>query len=96
MVHELVHTTWNWMVMQFELRLVPDLAGKAVLVGLLAVAIGGRGAAVPLRRGAGAPMDARHDEPAPRPSRVDTGHGKLQPIDGQREERTQVVSARAG
>ena len=41
MVHELVHTTWNWMVMQFELRLGSDLAGKAVLVGLLAAAFVG-------------------------------------------------------
>ena len=42
MVHELVHTTWNWMVMQFGLRLGSDLAGKATLVGLLAVALAAR------------------------------------------------------
>ena len=69
MVHELVHTTWNWMVMQFGLRLGSDLAGKATLVGLLAVALAGAVRAVPRRRGAGPPMDARHDETAPRLAR---------------------------
>src|SRR6185503_17287250 len=34
MVHELVHTTWNWMVLQFELRLGSDLAGKGVLLAI--------------------------------------------------------------
>jgi len=95
MVHELVHTTWNWMVQQFELRLGSDLAGKAVLVALLAVVFA---AAVflyhlveePARKWMRGMMNP------PRDSRVEHGRGKLQTIDGQREERTPMVSARAG
>jgi peptidoglycan/LPS O-acetylase OafA/YrhL len=95
MVHELVHTAWNWTVMQFGLRLGTDLAGKATLVGLLAVAL--VGAAVlyhvveePARRWMRGMMRR------PLELRADPGHGRLQPIDGQKDERTQVVSARAG
>ena len=32
----------------------------------------------------------------PRDSRADSFHGKLQPIDGQKDERRRVVSVRAG
>ncbi len=95
MVHELVHTTWNWMVMQFVLRLGSDLAGKAVLVGLLAVAFV---AAVLLYHFVEEP--ARHwmrgMMSPPRGSRADAGHGKLQPVEGRRDEPAPVVSARAG
>jgi peptidoglycan/LPS O-acetylase OafA/YrhL len=94
MVHELVHTTWNWMVMQFGLRLGPDLSGKATVVGLLAVAL--VGAVVlyhvveePARRW----MRSMMKTPV---SRAHSVHGKLQPIDGRKDERSQVVSVRAG
>jgi peptidoglycan/LPS O-acetylase OafA/YrhL len=95
MVHELVHTTWNWMVMQFELRLGSDLAGKAVLLGLLAGAL--MGAVLlyhvveePARRWMRGMMSPPGD------SRSVPGRGTLHTIDAQREERTPVVSARAG
>jgi peptidoglycan/LPS O-acetylase OafA/YrhL len=95
MVHELVHTTWNWMVLQFSLRLGSDLAGKAVLVGLLAVAVAG---AVflyhlveePARRWMRGIMSPARDP------RADSARGKVQTIDGKREERSPVVSARVG
>ncbi|WP_099041221.1 acyltransferase family protein [Mycobacterium neglectum] len=95
MVHELVHTTWNWMVMQFELRLGSDLAGKAVLVGLIAVAFVGAVLLYhlveePARRWMRGMMSP------PRDSRAGTVPAKLQTIDGQRGEPTSVVSARAG
>ena len=95
MVHELVHTTWNWMVMQFGLRLGPDLAGKATLVGLLAVALVG---AVVLYHVVEEPARRwmRTMMKPPRDSRADSFHGKLQPIDGQKDERRRVVSVRAG
>lgn len=35
MVHEIVHTAWNWAVLQFEIVLVPSLWAKAVVVGLI-------------------------------------------------------------
>jgi len=41
MVHELVHTAWNWAVAQFELQLGADLAGKATMVGLIGAAVTG-------------------------------------------------------
>ncbi len=96
MVHELVHTTWNWMVMQFGLRLGSDLAGKAVLLGLLAVAFTGAVVLYHFVEEPAPPMDARHDEPAPRLAARTPGHGKLHPIDGQREERTPWFLPRAG
>ena len=57
--------------------------------------VGGRGGAVPRRRGAGPPLDAQHDETAPRLAR---GHGPRQAAADRRrkDERSQVVSARAG
>jgi peptidoglycan/LPS O-acetylase OafA/YrhL len=95
MVHELVHTTWNWMVMQFGLRLGSDIAGKAVLFGLLAVAFTGavllyHFVEEPARRWMRGMMSP------PRDLRSDAGHGTLHTIESQREERTPMVSARAG
>jgi peptidoglycan/LPS O-acetylase OafA/YrhL len=103
MVHELVHTAWNWTAQQFELRIWPDVGGKVVVVALLAIAVAGavllyHFVEEPARRWMRSMMrdtsdswsDVRADAPAaPVPS-------KLQPIDGAREERPQVVSARAG
>jgi len=87
MVHELVHTTWNWAAEQFEVRLLPDLGGKATVIGVLAVAV--LGAALlyhaveePARqwmRSMMGPTDA-------------TRTGRLQSL----PERTDEVSARAG
>ena len=44
MVHELVHTSWNWAVMQFDITLTPSWSAKFVVLGLIAVA--GVGAAL--------------------------------------------------
>ncbi|KUI28586.1 acyltransferase [Mycobacterium sp. GA-2829] len=41
MVHELVHTAWNWAVVQFEITLTAGPAGSAVVIGLLGVAVVG-------------------------------------------------------
>jgi peptidoglycan/LPS O-acetylase OafA/YrhL len=95
MVHEIVHTTWNWAAIQFEWRLGSDLAGKLVLLLLLAIAVGGaallyHGVEEPARRWMRGMMRPRSE------SREDSAPGKLQPIHGPREERTEVVSARAG
>jgi peptidoglycan/LPS O-acetylase OafA/YrhL len=38
MVHELVHTAWDWAAMQFEVVL-QGAAGKWIVAGLLAVAV---------------------------------------------------------
>jgi peptidoglycan/LPS O-acetylase OafA/YrhL len=95
MVHELVHTSWNWAAQQFELRLLPDLAGKSVAIGLLVVAFA---CAILLYHVV--------EEPARKWMRgmlrgtstasVDPLHSKLQPITGPRDERPRVLTARAG
>jgi peptidoglycan/LPS O-acetylase OafA/YrhL len=95
MVHELVHTSWNWAAQQFELRLLPDLAGKSVVIGLLVVAFA---CAILLYH--------LVEEPARKWMRgmlrgtstasVDPLHSKLQPITGPRDERPRVLTARAG
>ena len=41
MVHELVHTAWNWTVAQFEIMLVPGWVAKLAVAGVLAIAFVG-------------------------------------------------------
>ena len=41
MVHEFVHTAWNWAAAQFEIVLTPSWSAKLTVVGLLAVAVAG-------------------------------------------------------
>jgi peptidoglycan/LPS O-acetylase OafA/YrhL len=111
MVHELVHTAWNWTVAQFEITLGSDLVGKSVLVGLLAVAMGGAAmlyhfveepARIWMRRMVD-DGDSRADSRVKPPEESvvkppeESVHGKLQSIDGAREGRSEpAVSARAG
>lgn len=94
MVHELVHTTWNWMVDQFELRLLADLNGKLTLLAIIGVAFAGAVLLYhlveePARRWMRSMM--KDNERA----RRDSAPGKLAPIHVQREERAKTVSARA-
>ncbi|WP_460353131.1 acyltransferase family protein [Mycobacterium sp. ZZG] len=37
MIHEIVHTVWNWTVLQFDIHLVPSWWAKLVVVGLILV-----------------------------------------------------------
>ena len=41
MVHELVHTAWNWAVVQFDIVLVPGWVAKLVVAGVVATAFVG-------------------------------------------------------
>src|SRR5258708_39867293 len=41
MVHELVHTAWNWTAEQFEIVLTPSWSAKLIVVGVVALAIVG-------------------------------------------------------
>ena len=106
MVHELVHTAWNWTAEQFGLVLTPGWPAKFAVVGLLGVALGGAAvlyhvveepARLWMRRMAdGGRTKSVRAKVAARPA-DDTVHGKLQSIDGVREARTDPpVSARAG
>ncbi|KUH81105.1 MULTISPECIES: acyltransferase [unclassified Mycobacterium] len=91
MVHELVHTTWNWMVAQFELQLSPDLTGKLIMVALLGTALIG---AVMLYHFVEEPARKWMRGMMSAPTRSDT-HGKLHTVLHPRE-RAEVFSARAG
>ena len=37
MVHEIVHTAWNWVAAQYEITLSPSWTAKLVFVGLIAL-----------------------------------------------------------
>jgi peptidoglycan/LPS O-acetylase OafA/YrhL len=100
MVHELVHTAWNWVVAQFALSISDE--AMFVLFGLLAVAIV---AAILLYQFVEEPArrwmrrvvddgDATHVTPAD--SSVDAAKGKLQPVAGGLEAPTKVIVVRAG
>jgi peptidoglycan/LPS O-acetylase OafA/YrhL len=94
MVHELVHTTWNWTVTQFELTVFPTLAGKITVLGLIVVAFVGaallyHGVEEPARRWMRTmvgPTKKKRDE---------SGHGNLQPLHSEQERKT-MLEARAG
>jgi peptidoglycan/LPS O-acetylase OafA/YrhL len=100
MVHELVHTAWNWTVAQFALSPVDD-AGF-VLPGLLAVAVVAatvlyKFVEEPARRWMRSMVDsgdATHVSPVDSPE--DPAMGKLQSVDGDLEAPTKVVAIRAG
>ena len=63
MVHELVHTAWNWAAAQFDIVLTPSWSAQAdQSLGVLAVAVRRCGTAVPLRRGARPHLDAQNGQ----------------------------------
>ncbi|CAA0119560.1 Uncharacterised protein [Mycolicibacterium vanbaalenii] len=82
MVHELVHTSWNWAVMQFDITLTPSWSAKLVVLGLIAVA--GIGAALlyhlveePARRWMRRMVDTKAPEER---SAADPPHNRLQSV----------------
>ncbi|MDA4107769.1 acyltransferase family protein [Mycolicibacterium holsaticum] len=94
MVHELVHTTWNWMVEQFELRLLADLNGKLTLLTIIGVAFAGAALLYhfveePARRWMRSMMKSSRE------ARTEPVPGNLAPIHTPREERAKTVSVRA-
>jgi peptidoglycan/LPS O-acetylase OafA/YrhL len=100
MVHELVHTAWNWTVAQFALSLGDDATFG--LLGLLAVAVV---AAILLYQVVEEPArrwmrrmvdsgDATRVSPVDSPE--DPAPGKRQSVDGDLEAPTKVVAIRAG
>jgi peptidoglycan/LPS O-acetylase OafA/YrhL len=100
MVHELVHTAWTWAAEQFHLTLAGN-AGKIIVVGLLALAIGGavllfHFVEEPARRWMRKMVDVRNSTATSRigpPS--DSANTKLHSIDGVREEERTAIPARA-
>ena len=108
MVHELVHTAWNWITAQFEIVFTPSWSAKLIVVGVLAVA--GAGAALlyhfveePARvwmrrmvKARDSQADAKVSHAHARTEAADPAHGKLQPIHGPWQVPANAVAARAG
>src|SRR6185295_17949672 len=108
MVHELVHTAWNWTTAQFGIILSPSWSAKLIVFGVLAVAVVGavllyhfveEPARIWMRRmvKTGAPQtDAADSHADARTEAADPTHGKLQPLHGPRQLPANAVAARAG
>ena len=108
MVHELVHTAWNWTTAEFEIVLTPSWSAKLIMVGVLAVTFAGAAllyhfveepARIWMRNMAKARTAEADTEDAQAEARTeapDQAHGKLQPIHGPRHVPANAVTARAG
>jgi len=108
MVHEIVHTAWNWIVAQFEIVLEPSWAAKLVVAGVLAIAVVGAAllyhfveepARIWMRRMVDTrePKTETQDSHAEaRANAADPAHSKLQPLHGPRQVPANAVAARAG
>jgi peptidoglycan/LPS O-acetylase OafA/YrhL len=97
MVHELVHTAWNWTVAQFEIILVPGWIAKLAVAGVLAIAVVG---AVLLYHFVEEPariwMRRMVDGRDTRADAGDPAHAKLQSLHGPRQVSANVKTAKAG
>ena len=102
MVHELVHTAWNWFTAQFEIVLTPSWSAKLTMVGVFAVALLGavllyqfveEPARIWMRR-----MVKERKLPVadPHSEAPDPAQAKLQPLHGPRQAPANAVTARAG
>jgi peptidoglycan/LPS O-acetylase OafA/YrhL len=108
MVHELVHTAWNWFTAQFEIVLEPSWSAKLIVAGVLGVAVLGAAALYhfveePARIWMRNMVKARDTQPVARDSpaevrteAADPAHSKLQPLHGPRHVPAKAVAARAG
>jgi peptidoglycan/LPS O-acetylase OafA/YrhL len=104
MVHELVHTAWNWITAQFEIVLTPSWTAKLIMVGVLAVAFllaallyhfVEEPARIWMRRMVKAPDAPAGTEDA-HAEAADPAHARLQPLHGPRQVPANAVAARAG
>jgi peptidoglycan/LPS O-acetylase OafA/YrhL len=102
MVHEIVHTAWNWFTANFEIVLTPSWSAKLIMVGVFAVAILGavllyhfveEPARIWMRRMV---KEQRLPVADPHSEAPDPAQSKLQPIHGPRQVRANAVTARAG
>ncbi|HEX2400865.1 MAG TPA: acyltransferase [Mycobacterium sp.] len=108
MVHELVHTAWNWFTAQFAIVLEPSWSAKLIVVGVLGVAVLGAAALYhfveePARIWMRNMVKVRDTQPvardAPSEARTeaaDPAHSNLQPLHGPRHVPAKAVAARAG
>jgi peptidoglycan/LPS O-acetylase OafA/YrhL len=103
MVHELVHTSWGWAVIQFNLTpWEQDNPWRWNVIGLLAIAVGlsillYHFVEEPARRWMRRMVDVgRLNVDAGTDAAAHSASGKLQSIDGALEARPKSISARAG
>ncbi|WP_445167674.1 acyltransferase family protein [Mycolicibacterium sp. Dal123E01] len=100
MVHEIVHTSWNWAVQEYQIDL-PKSVQKIVVVGLILAAVAGamllfHAVEEPARRWMRRMVDFRdvqHDKHTGPPG---AESGRLASIDDARDHRPPQSSARAG
>ena len=97
MVHELVHTAWNWTVAQFEIMLVPGWVAKLAVAGVLAIAFVGAALLYhfveePARLWMRRMVEVKESQA----DAADPPHGKLQSVHGPRHVQANVAAARAG
>jgi peptidoglycan/LPS O-acetylase OafA/YrhL len=111
MVHELVHTAWNWTTAEFGIVLTPSWSAKFIVLGVLLVALAGAAllyhvveepARIWMRkmvRETRPPVEARtEDEASAQTTETadETAPGKLAPLHGPRQLSANPVAARAG
>lgn len=111
MVHELVHTAWNWTTAEFGIVLTPSWSAKFIVLGVLLVALAGAAllyhvveepARIWMRkmvRETRPPVEARtEDEASAHATETadETAPGKLAPLHGPRQLSANPVAARAG
>ena len=108
MVHEIVHTAWNWFTAQFEIILTPSWSAKLIMVGVFAVAFLGavllyhfveEPARIWMRnmvKERQPPVNTLESHADAHAGALDPAHGKLQPIHGPRQVPANAVTARAG
>ena len=102
MVHELVHTAWNWFTAQYQIVLTPSWSAKLIMLGVFAVALLGavllyhfveEPARIWMRR----MVKERHLPVAdPHSEALDPAQRKLEPIHAPRQVPAKSVTARAG
>ena len=108
MVHEIVHTAWNWFTAQFEIILTPSWSAKLIMVGVFAVAFLGavllyhfveEPARIWMRnmvKERQPPVNTLESHADAHAGALDPAHGKLQPSHGPRQVPANAVTARAG
>jgi peptidoglycan/LPS O-acetylase OafA/YrhL len=108
MVHELVHTAWNWFTAQFEIVLTPSWSAKLIVAAVLGVAVLGAAALYhfveePARlwmrrmvKERTPPVNTLESHTDAHAEAPDPAHSNLQPIHGPRQVPANAVTARAG
>jgi peptidoglycan/LPS O-acetylase OafA/YrhL len=108
MVHEIVHTAWNWFTAEFGIVLTPSWSAKLIMVGVFAVALLGavllyhfveEPARIWMRnmvKERQPPVNSLESHADAHAEAPDPAHGKLQPIHGPRQVPANAVTARAG